>query len=114
PLRHNFSKPQGWASNLMRLLRSPSHTNSAQINIWVHTVCGQVNPHQTRPTNTVTVNSKNAEITRSHARYIASCGQKVSQSTWNLRSGKSNNIAGRPSITNQGSSKKPSIRGTPV
>src|SRR5690606_28796204 len=106
-LRHIFSKFHGSASSLMRLLRSPSQTNSAQINICVQTVCGQVNPHQTRPTSTVTVNNRNAEITNNQARYIASCGQNVSHKIWNLRSGKSNNMAGRPSMTNQGSNKNP-------
>jgi hypothetical protein len=43
------------------------------------------------------VNSANAPITSSHASSGASCGQNVIARIWNLRVGRSNQIAWRPS-----------------
>ena len=65
----------------------------------------EVKPHHTRPANTVTVNSANAAITSSQASNGKSCGQNVIAKIWNLRSGRSNQMAWRPSQLSQGAAK---------
>jgi hypothetical protein len=62
---------------------------------FVHTVCGQPYPHQSRPARFVKKNNPNAPVISSHERRMKSCGQNVMPKTWKRRAGRSSQTACR-------------------
>ncbi len=75
--RRIFSRDHGPRSSFIRRARLPSASRSIHRYASVHTVCGQANPHQSRPANAVKKNSDSAAMTSSQVRRKRSCGKKV-------------------------------------
>ena len=103
PLFRIFSVSQGDSASFLWALSSPSIQYSIfRNNISMKMVCGQAQPHQIRPNNTVNKLTNRRNATRPKATKWKSCGKNGTPQKINFRSNTLNRKMGFPLYSTQG------------